>query len=130
MSYRSLREFVADLERRGDLRRVPFAVDPHLEMTELCRRTLMTDGPALLFEQPTGHATPVLGNLFGARRRITAVLHKDAGPECLRELGRLLAVLREPEWPGNLGAALDSFPAFRKLLHVTPRRIANAPGIT
>ncbi|HEX2492198.1 MAG TPA: 3-octaprenyl-4-hydroxybenzoate decarboxylase, partial [Steroidobacter sp.] len=72
MPYASLREFIYALERRGDLRRVPMAVDPRLEMTELCRRSLVNDGPALLFEQPCGSSTPVLGNLFGASRRVAA----------------------------------------------------------
>jgi 4-hydroxy-3-polyprenylbenzoate decarboxylase len=65
MKYRDLRDFIAQLEQLGELKRIAAEVDPHLEMTEICDRVLRAGGPALLFEKPKGHTIPVLGNLFG-----------------------------------------------------------------
>ena len=65
MKYTDLRDFIAQLEAQGELKRVAVAVNPHLEMTEVCDRVLRAGGPAILFEKPTGHTIPVLGNLFG-----------------------------------------------------------------
>ena len=70
MAYRDLRDFIAQLEQLGERKRVTLPVSPHLEMTALCDRTLRAGGPALLFENPTGHAMPMLGNLFGTPRRV------------------------------------------------------------
>ena len=70
MKYADLRDFLGQLERAGELRRVPVEVSPRLEMTEICDRTLRAGGPAILFERPQGHSMPVLGNLFGTPRRV------------------------------------------------------------
>ena len=70
MQYRDLRDFIRELEKRGELKRIQTPVSPVLEMTEICDRTLRKGGPALLFEQPTGFAVPVLGNLFGTPKRV------------------------------------------------------------
>lgn len=120
MSYPSLRDFLAVLERRGELKRVPFTVDPHLEMTALCHRSLRESGPALWFEQPRGHEMPVLGNLFGTTARVAAALGYDDVRQ-LRELGELLSVLREPQWPERPSMLLQKLPDFLPLLKATPR---------
>ena len=65
MPHRDLRDFLSQLESTGELRRIAEAVSPHLEMTAFSDRVLRVGGPALLFENPTGHAMPVLTNLFG-----------------------------------------------------------------
>ena len=70
MKYKDLRDFIAQLESMGELKRVSLEVDPRLEMTEFCDRVLKSEGPAILFEKPRGHAVPVLGNLFGTVRRV------------------------------------------------------------
>ena len=70
MHYTDLRDFIDKLESMGELRRIRAEVDPVLEMTEICDRTLKRGGPALLFENPRGHEVPVLGNLFGTPRRV------------------------------------------------------------
>ena len=69
MKYRDLRDFIGQLERQGDLRRVADPVSPVLEMTAVADRVLRAEGPALLFEQPAGFDVPVLANLFGTPRR-------------------------------------------------------------
>lgn len=77
MKYHDLRDFLAQLESLGELKRIPVAVDPHLEMTEICDRVLRSGGPAILFEQPKGHTVPVLANLFGTPRRVALGMGED-----------------------------------------------------
>src|SRR3970040_1785310 len=110
MKYRDLRDFLAGLEARGELKRVSGTVNPCLEMTEICDRVLKAGGPALLFERPKGHAMPVLGNLFGTVKRVALGMGVDASDPAaaLRELGRLLATLREPERSEEHTSALQS----------------------
>ena len=92
MKYRDLRDFIAQLEQRGELKRITVEVAPRLEMTEICDRVLRAGGPALLFERPAGFGMPVLANLFGTPLRVALGMGKDEVAE-LREIGRLLAVL-------------------------------------
>ena len=124
MQYRDLREFIRGLEDRGELRRIAVPVDPHLEMTEICDRVLRAGGPALLFEHPKGHDIPVLANLFGTPQRVALGMGEDS-TEALREVGRLLAFLKEPDPPRGLKAAWDTLPALRKVLDMAPRRVRN-----
>ena len=125
MADHDLRSFLARLEAAGQLRRVRQPVDPVLESTSLCLRMLKSGGPALLMEQPVGARHPLLGNLFGHRDRIEAAL---AGRPLasLRELGELLAAIKEPRWPSNLRQALSTWPELAQLAHVAPRRVREA----
>ena len=125
MSYSDLRQFLRLLEHKGELKRVAEPIDPELESTSFCLRTLQADGPALLFEQPRGSNIPLLGNLFGATRRIEAAL--GGRPlASLKELGELLAAIKEPRWPSSLRAALESWPELAQLAHVAPRMLPTA----
>ncbi len=126
MQYRDLREFLQGLESRGLLKRIGIPVSPELEMTEICDRTLKAGGPALLFERPTGHEMPVLGNLFGTTERVALALGQT-GVADLREVGRLLAALKEPEAPKGLKDAWQKLPLFRKVLDMAPREVRDAP---
>ncbi|HEX7731908.1 MAG TPA: UbiD family decarboxylase domain-containing protein, partial [Rhodanobacter sp.] len=125
MSHHDLRSFLARLERQQQLLRVQAPVDPHLETTALCHRALREGGPALLMEQPLGSSHAFLGNLFGHRRRIELAL---AGRPLasLRELGQLLAAIKEPRWPSNLRQALATWPELAQLAHVAPRHVEEA----
>jgi 4-hydroxy-3-polyprenylbenzoate decarboxylase len=123
--YRDLRDFIALLEARGELRRVPFEVDPKLEMTEICDRVLRAGGPALLFENPKGFSIPVLGNLFGTPERVALGMGAES-VEALREIGKLLAFLKQPDPPKGLKAAWESLPIFRKVLDMAPKRVRSA----
>jgi 4-hydroxy-3-polyprenylbenzoate decarboxylase len=126
VSYADLREFVSQLEAKGDLKRIATSVSPRLEMTEICDRVLRADGPALLFERPAGHDMPVLANLFGAVRRIAAAMGvADAG--ALRDVGKLLAYLKEPEPPKGLRDLWDKFPLFKQVLHMAPKERTGGP---
>ncbi len=129
MTYRDLRDFLSQLETRGEFRRVAAAVDPRLEMTEICDRVLRRGGPALLFEQPTGYAMPVLGNLFGTVKRVALGMGVDANDPtpALRELGRLLAQLKEPEPPRGWKDLWDKLPLLKQVLTMQPREVSSAP---
>ncbi|HEX5092671.1 MAG TPA: 4-hydroxy-3-polyprenylbenzoate decarboxylase [Burkholderiales bacterium] len=134
MHYADLREFLGGLEALGKLKRVSVPVSPRLEMTEVCDRVLRAGGPALLFERPAGHDMPVLGNLFGTVERVGLAMGVEAGQDpgpALRDLGRLLAALREPDPPGSLREAVSRLPQLAKLaskvFDMAPRSVASAP---
>ena len=126
MSYRDLREFLTQLEARGELKRITTPVSPRLEMTEICDRVLHAGGPALLFERPAGHSMPVLANLFGSVARVAAAMGaKDAAE--LREVGKLLAYLKEPEPPTGLRDLWEKFPVFKRVLDMAPKERSSPP---
>jgi len=122
MQYRDLRDFMAALEAGGDLVRIEREIDPHLEMTEICDRTLRRGGPALLFERPTGGSMPVLGNLFGTAERVARAMGAD-DTSALREIGKLLAFLKEPDPPKGMRDAWKSLPIFKKVLDMAPKTV-------
>ncbi|MDD5326176.1 MAG: 4-hydroxy-3-polyprenylbenzoate decarboxylase [Polaromonas sp.] len=126
MPYRDLRDFMAQLEQSGDLRRVGAPVSPCLEMTALCDRTLRAGGPALLFEQPTGHTMPVLGNLFGTTGRVARAMGV-ADLKGLRPFGELLAALKEPEAPRGFKDMMGMSSLLKTLLHMAPKELHSAP---
>jgi 4-hydroxy-3-polyprenylbenzoate decarboxylase len=126
MIYTDLRDFLAKLERENELKRIKMEVDPRLEMTEICDRTLRAGGPALLFERPTGHSVPVLGNLFGTPRRVALGMGQDS-VAALREVGKLLAYLKEPEPPKGFKDAWEKFPVLKQVLNMAPKVVTRAP---
>ncbi len=134
MKYADLRDFLSQLERRGELKRVTFEIDPHLEMTEICDRVLKANGPALLFEKPKGFdgkdgrlRIPVLGNLFGTPLRVALAMGEET-VDGLREIGKLLAFLKEPEPPKGLKDLWQNTrPAFLQVMHMAPKERASAP---
>jgi 4-hydroxy-3-polyprenylbenzoate decarboxylase len=126
MKYRDLRDFIAMLEARGELKRVSAEVDPRLEITEICDRTLRHGGPALLFENPAGHSVPVLANLFGTPKRVALGMGEES-VDALREVGKLLAYLKEPDPPRGMKDAWRALPIYKKVLDMAPKTIRNAP---
>ncbi len=120
MKYKDLRDFLAGLEARGELKRISEPVDPNLEITEICDRTLRSKGPALLFENPIGSDVPLLGNLFGTPERVALGMGEDS-VEALREVGKLLAFLKEPDPPKGIKDAWNSLPIFKKVLDMAPK---------
>ncbi len=125
MAHADLRAFLRHLEKSDQLLRVPDPVSPELESTALCLRTHRAQGPALLFEKAEGSSHALLGNLFGHRSRIEAAL-SGRPLSSLRELGELLAALKEPRWPKSLREALVAWPEFAQLAHCAPRRVEDA----
>ncbi len=126
MNYADLRDFIQQLEAKGELVRVATEVDPHLEITEICDRTLRRGGPALLFEKVKGSAHPVLANLFGTQHRVALGMGEES-VEALREVGVLLAALKEPEPPKGMRDAWEKLPLYRKVLDMAPKERKNAP---
>ncbi len=130
MKYHDLRDFLSQLEKTGELKRVGVAVDTRLEMTEICDRVLRAAGPAILFEQPTTGATrhtiPVLANLFGTPKRVALGMGEES-VQALREVGKLLAYLKEPEPPKGLKDAWDKLPILKQVLNMAPKTVSSAP---
>ena len=130
-----LREFIARLEASGELKRIAIEVDPKLEMTEIADRVLRAGGPALLFEKPRmangGGAMPVLANLFGTPQRVAMGMGAEGNGSdwqtSLREVGKLLAYLKEPEPPKGLRDAWDKLPILKQVLNMAPKIISSAP---
>jgi 4-hydroxy-3-polyprenylbenzoate decarboxylase len=124
--YSDLRDFIGRLEAIGELKRVAVEVSPRLEMTEICDRVLRQGGPALLFERPAGHSMPVLANLFGTVRRVCLAMGAE-DTAALRELGKLLAYLREPDPPQGLRDAWEKLPLLKQVLNMQPKELSSAP---
>ena len=132
LKYHDLRDFLMVLETAGELKKVIVPVSPYLEMTEVCDRLLRRGGPAILFQKPVGHEIPVLGNLFGTVRRVAMGMGVDASDDAhaltaLREVGKLLAYLKEPEPPRGLRDAWEKWPVFKQVLNMAPREVSSAP---
>jgi 4-hydroxy-3-polyprenylbenzoate decarboxylase len=131
MKYHDLRDFIAQLEKLGELKRVTAAVSPYLEMTEICDRVLRAQGPAILFENPVGNnlapnKIPVLANLFGTPRRVALGMGEES-TAALREIGKLLAYLKEPEPPKGLKDAWEKWPVLKQVLNMAPKVLSSAP---
>jgi 4-hydroxy-3-polyprenylbenzoate decarboxylase len=127
MKYRDLRDFVARLEAAGLLRRIGVPVSPRFEMTEICDRTLRAAGPALLFERPQGQTISVLANLFGTPQRV-ALGMGAADVSALRDVGELLASLKEPEAPKGMRDALGKVALLKSALwDMAPKEVRSAP---
>ncbi|MBP7327359.1 MAG: 4-hydroxy-3-polyprenylbenzoate decarboxylase [Alicycliphilus sp.] len=126
MHYRDLRDFMAQLEAAGELRRIAAPVSPHLEMTALADRVLRAGGPALLFENPTGHAMPVLANLFGTPARVARALGVAGLPE-IRAFGEVLASLKEPEPPRGMKDLWGRRELVKTLWSMAPSNVRRPP---
>src|SRR5450756_2711825 len=133
MRYKDLRDFIAQLEQLGELKRVAVEVDPRLEMTEVCDRVLRAGGPAILFENPKGFdgapgraRIAVLANLFGTPRRVALGMGEES-VEALREVGKLLADRKEPDPPKGLKDAWDKLPVLKQVLNMAPKVFDSAP---
>ena len=131
MKYQDLREFIAMLEQQGKLIRIKTPVSPYLEITEISDRVLRAGGAALLFENPirqdgTPYHYPVLANLFGTTERVAMGMGVSDISQ-LREIGRTLAVLKEPEPPKGLKDAFTKLPLLKDIWSMTPHVVKNAP---
>ena len=125
MEYKDLRDFIHYLEQNGELVRISQEVDPYLEMTEICDRTLRAKGPALLFENPKGFDVPVLANLFGTPDRVALGMGEES-VDALRKVGKTLAQLKEPDVPKGFKDAWDKLPVFKQVLNMAPKVVSRA----
>ncbi|PSV42720.1 4-hydroxy-3-polyprenylbenzoate decarboxylase [Photobacterium indicum] len=126
MKFKDLRDFIDYLEQEGQLKRIKQPIDPNQEITEICDRTLREGGPALLFENPIGYDIPILANLFGTPERVAMGMGRQDVKE-LREVGKLLAYLKEPEPPRGFRDAMDKLPVFKQVLNMPTKRLRKAP---
>ena len=126
MKYKDLRDFIRQLEKMGELVRVSQEIDTDLEMTEIADRTLRAGGPAILFENPKGSDIPVLANLFGTPKRVALGMGQDS-VEALREVGKLLAFLKEPDPPKGLKDLWSKLPVFKQVLNMPAKEVRKAP---
>ena len=127
MVYRDLRDFIAGLEGRGQLKRISQTIDPNLEMTEICDRTLRAGGPALLFENPQGSRHPGAGQPVRHARARRVRYGRRIRTDALRDIGRLLAMLKEPEPPQGMKDAWQKLPLYKKVLDMAPKVVKSAP---
>src|SRR5258706_13925766 len=126
MRYLDLRDFIGQLEKQGELRRIASEISPVLEMTEICDRVPKAQGAALLVEEPKGHSIPVLANLFGTPKRVALGMGEES-VAALKEVGKLLAYLKEPEPPSGLKDAWDKLPVLRQVMNMAPKIVGSAP---
>ncbi|MGB0473068.1 MAG: 4-hydroxy-3-polyprenylbenzoate decarboxylase [Porticoccaceae bacterium] len=126
MKHSDLRSFISYLEQQGELVRISQEVDPDLEMTEISDRTLRAKGPALLFENPKGHSMPVLCNLFGTPKRVAMGMGQES-VAALRDVGELLAFLKQPEPPKDLRDLWDKRHDFKQVLNMPVKSVKKAP---
>ena len=126
MKYADLRDFIAQLKERGQLKEIHYPVSPYLEMTAICDRVLRAGGPALLFTQPKGAGMPVLANLFGTVERVALGMGEES-VSALREVGKLLAALKEPDPPKGFKDAFQKLPLLKQALNMAPKILNSAP---
>ena len=126
MKYKDLRDFIDQLEKLGQLKRISQEIDPYLEMTEISDRTLRAKGPALLFENPKDSTIPVLTNLFGTTERV-ALAMGQTDVSALRDVGELMAQLKEPEPPKGIKDAWSKLPMYKQVLNMPTKRLRSAP---
>lgn len=126
MKYTDLRDYIAQLEKQGELKRISYPINPHLEMTEIADRVLRQGGPALLFENPIGYNMPVLCNLFGTPKRVAMGMGRD-DISALREVGHLLAFLREPEPPKGIRGFFSELSKYKQVLNMPVKQRSSAP---
>ncbi|MGB5446330.1 MAG: UbiD family decarboxylase domain-containing protein, partial [Psychromonas sp.] len=124
MKFDDLRDFIAQLEEKGLLKRISQEIDPNLEMTEISDRTLRAGGPALLFENPKGFDIPVLTNLFGTTERVALAMGKD-NVGALKEVGQWLAYLKEPEPPKGIKSLWEKLPIFKQVLNMPTKKVSS-----
>jgi len=123
MAYRDLRDFIRALEAHGELKRIPFEVDPVLEITEFADRAVKQGGPALFFEKPRGSSVPVLINAFASQRRMELALEVSSLDDIAARITELLAL----EAPQGLLGKLKMLPKLAELGSYFPKRVAGGP---
>ena len=126
MNFSDFREFLDYLEQQGELKRITYPVNPYLEMTEIADRVLRNEGPALLFENPIGYDMPVLCNLFGTPKRVVMGMGRE-NTSALREIGELLAFLREPDPPKGIRQFFNVLPKYKQVLNMPVKQRSSAP---
>ena len=131
MKYRDIRDFITVLKQANQLKSINIPISPHLEITGIAARVLRQQGPALLFTQPVDQSNkiyqyPVLANLFGTAERVAMGMGASSIDQ-LREIGKTLAYLKEPDPPKGIKDALSKLPLLKDLWSMSPHIVKNAP---
>src|SRR5438067_5957093 len=123
--YSDLNDFVADLEKRRLLARIPESVSPNLDIAAVTDRAckLPRGGPALLFDKPAGFDIPVVTNLYGSNERMCLAL----GVNTLDDLAKEIDELMTPKMPEGIMDALKMLPVAARLRDLMPKTINDAP---
>lgn len=125
MKYHDLRDFIELLETKKLIKQINYPVSPYLEMTVISDRVLRSEGPALLFTHPKDHQIPVLTNLFGTIERVALGMGQTS-LSALRDIGHLLAALKEPEPPSGFKEAWSKLPLLKQALNMSPKILNSA----
>ncbi|MCX6608682.1 MAG: menaquinone biosynthesis decarboxylase [Acidobacteria bacterium] len=123
MAYSDLREFIAALEKAGELKRIPFEVDPKLEMTEFADRSVKTGGPALLFEKPKGSSVPVLINSLASEKRMQIALQVDR----FQDIADRISDYLQMQMPQGLLGKLSMLPKLAEMGSFFPKKVSSGP---
>jgi 4-hydroxy-3-polyprenylbenzoate decarboxylase len=123
MSYLDLSEFLSALDKAGELKRIPFEVDPHLEITEFADRAVKSGGPALLFEKPKGSSIPLAINLFSSDRRMEIAL----GVNSLDEIADRITEYLVMKMPTGLMGKLKMLPKLAEMGNFFPKEVSSGP---
>ncbi|MBV8731608.1 MAG: UbiD family decarboxylase, partial [Acidobacteriia bacterium] len=123
MAYRDLREFIRALEDHHEIKRIPFEVDPILEITEFADRAVKSGGPALLFEKPKGYSTPVLINAFASTRKMEIALEVAS----IDEIAARIVEFLEMRMPEGLIGKLKMLPKLAEVGAFFPRTVSKGP---
>ncbi|MBN9658652.1 MAG: menaquinone biosynthesis decarboxylase [Acidobacteria bacterium] len=123
MAYSDLRDFVRTLEKAGELKRIPFEVDPYLEITEFADRAVKTGGPALLFEKPKGYSAPVLINAFASHKRMRLALECES----LDDIAGRISEMLEMRMPQGLINKLKMLPKLADMANFFPKIVDRGP---
>ena len=123
MSYQDLSEFLSALDKAGELKRIPFEVDPHLEITEFADRSVKSGGPALLFEKPKGSSIPLAINLFSSDRRMEIAL----GVNSLDEIADRITDFLGMKMPTGLMGKLKMLPKLAEMGSFFPKDVSSGP---
>lgn len=128
IQYQDLRDFLSHLENLDKLKRITASVSPNLEVTEICDRVLKKQGPALLFENLTNSSIPLLANLFGTQERVALAMGQESITD-LREMGKFLALLKDPSPPKGFLDAIKQIPLYKKLLTMSPQMVGASKAL-
>lgn len=123
MAYTDLRDFVRALDKAGELKRIPFEVDPHLEITEFADRSVKTGGPALLFEKPKGSSAPLLINAFASTKRMQIALEV----EDVSQIAGRIAEFLQMRMPEGILNKLKMLPMLAEVGAFFPKIVKDGP---
>ena len=123
MPIEDIHEFVSELEKNGELKRVKTEVDANLEIAEILRRTMYSNGPAILFENVKNYSMPVLGNAFGSMKRLEIGLEMTD----FTEIGQRIVDMTKMDMPSGFLNKIKKLPELSKMAESFPKLESSGP---